>query len=387
MKRLILAGGGHAHLAVLRALAKCRLRAVDVMLVTPEPMLIYSGMLPGWMAGHYRLDQCFIDLRPLAQAAGVRLILAPLAGLDAERRCIALPNGAQLEYDLLSLDVGSETDVSWLHSARERLLPIRPLSDFVKAWEKIVDRARRHTGYRLAVVGGGAAGVELAFAAHHAFIRHGTTAQVDLVASGPELLAGHAPAVVSRVERLLAERGIVLHRARAAGTEDGLMLANGQRLPANRIIAATGARAPYWLTLSKLALDAAGYVEVDATQRSRSHANVFAAGDVCSREDVILARSGVHAVQAGPVLAHNLRATLEGGAMHPYIPRACPLYLIATGPKHAIASWGGWSAEGAWVWHWKDWIDRRFIRLHGAPHASMGPPIQQRESQHEHEHH
>ncbi|SMF23185.1 FAD-dependent oxidoreductase [Pseudogulbenkiania subflava] len=387
MKRLILVGGGHAHLGVLRALAMRRLRAAEVLLVTPEPQLIYSGMVPGWMAGHYRLDQCGIDLQPLARAAGARLILAPVAGLDAERRCIVLPDGTYLEYDLLSLDVGSETDVSWLHAAQRRLLPVRPLGSFVAAWPQVLEQAVSRAGFRLAVVGGGAAGVELAFAARQGFVRGGIDAQVDLVASGPDLLAGHAPAVVARAERWLVARGIAVHRSRAAGTASGLLLANGEHLAADRIVAATGARAPCWLALSKLALDPDGYVAVDDAHRSRSHAHVFAAGDVCAREDAAVARSGVHAVHAGPVLAYNLRAALEGGAMRAYVPRACSLYLISTGPKHAIASWGSWSTEGAWVWHWKDWIDRRFIRRHRMPHDVTEPYHPLQESPYEHESH
>lgn len=387
MKRLILAGGGHAHLGVLRALVKKPLRAVEVLLVTPEPQQLYSGMLPGWMTGHYRLEQCCIDLRPLATLASVRLVLAPVAGLDAERRCIALPDGTHLDYDLLSLDVGSESDLSWLHAAQQRLLPVRPLSGFVQAWRQLIEGATAGAGLRLAVVGGGAAGVELAFAACHAFKRLSLRAQVDLVVSGSGLLSGHAPRVVARVERLLAARGIALHRSRAAGDESGLLLANGDHLTADCIIAATGARAPDWLALSQLALDPEGFIAVDAALRSRSHANVFAAGDVCAREDAVVARSGVHAVHAGPVLAHNLCATLEGGPLRAYTPYAFSLYLISTGPRHAIASWGNWSAEGAWVWHWKDWIDRRFVGRHRMSGAAAEPYRQLQESRREHEYH
>lgn len=387
MKRLILAGGGHAHLGVLRALAKQPLQSVEVLLVTPEPQLIYSGMLPGWMAGHYRLGQCCIDLRQLTRSASVQLVLAPVAGMDAERRCIALSDGTHLDYDLLSLDVGSETDLSWLHAAQQRLLPVRPLSRFVLAWRQLIERAAAGAGLRLAVVGGGAAGVELAFAANHAFRRIGSRAQVDLVASGPKLLNGHAPAVIAWAERLLAARGIAVHRSRTAGTESGLLLANGDHLAADRIIAATGAQAPYWLALSKLALDPDGFIAVDASQRSRSHPNVFAAGDVCSREGTGLVRSGVHAVKAGPVLAHNLRAALTGGPLQTYTPHTCSLYLISTGPRHAIASWGNWGAEGAWVWYWKDWIDRRFVARNCVIHALKSADIQLQESHHEHEYH
>ena len=132
------------------------------------------------------------------------------------------------------------------------------------------------------------------------------------------------------------------------------------------MIAATGARALPWLARSDLACSHDGWVEVGDTHQSLSHPEVFAAGDCCTRLDPRFARSGVHAVHAGPVLAHNLLAHARGEALRQYTPRRHSLYLIACGARWAIASWGRCSAQGRWVWRWKDWIDRRFIRSNSA---------------------
>lgn len=371
--RLILAGGGHAQLSVLHALAKDKSDA-EAVLVTPSPYLIYSGMLSGWMAGHYCLDECRIDLRPLAEAAGVRLAIGQIVGIDAEQKCVALADGAHLDYDRLSIDVGSETDSSMLQAASSRLLPIRPLEEFVQRWPDVVAAATRQDDYRLAVVGGGAAGVELAFAAQHAFVNAGCKrASVALVASASGILPDHASGVRRRAAMLLRQRGIALYQAQAAGSAEGVALSGGHILPADCVIAATGARAPAWLRQTGLALDERGYILVDAHHRSVSHPDVFAAGDACSRADTRMARSGVHAVFAGPVLAHNLLASLCGRKLKSYHPRRRSLYLLTTGPQHAIASWGTFSAQGQWVWRWKSWIDRRFMQKHGTPaHAPDG---------------
>ena len=144
MKRLILAGGGHAHLAVLHHLAKYRPKGLSTTLVTPSSYQHYSGMLPGWMAGVYPLEKIRIDLRPLCAAAGVELIESSVVGMDADRRCVALPSRGHLEYDLLSLDVGSETDSSWFEDVGSNLLAVKPLDDFVAAWSKWIGAARRH---------------------------------------------------------------------------------------------------------------------------------------------------------------------------------------------------------------------------------------------------
>lgn len=370
-------GGGHAHLSVLHALALQRPAGLEAVLVTPSRYQNYSGMLPGWVAGHYPLSACRVDLQALAQVADVRLVLSPMAGMDAKRRCLALESGLQIDYDLLSLDVGSETNTSWLEVLGEKLLPIKPLDHFFGQWTQVLATAKAKSGYRLVVVGAGAAGVEMALAAQHAFAQAGVVGRVDLVASESGLLPGHAPGVQARVQAVVQRLGLGLHFQHGVGTQDGVLLSDGQLLRADKVIAATGSRAPVWLGMSRLALDSAGYLRVDAHHRSVSHPNVFAAGDVCARSDVSLARSGVHAVHAGPVLANNLLATLAGGALQVYAPKRRSLYLLACGSRYAVASWGHWSAEGQWVWRWKDWIDRRFIKRFTTTHQQPTPQMQE----------
>ncbi len=362
MKRLVLVGGGHAHLSVLEALAARRPADTEVTLVTPSPRQNYSGMLPGWIAGHYALPDCQIDLLPLAQAAGVRLIVDSVVGMDAERNCVGLPDGRHLHYDWLSLDVGSETETSWLQALGDKLLPVKPLDHFFSRWSEALAKARATGSLHVVVVGAGAAGVEIALAVQFALASAGVQPRVDLIGSGNGVLKGHHPRVQERLRYYARRAGVTLHCQRAVGTPEGILLEDGQQMAADLVIAATGARAPVWLKLSKLALDPDGYIQVDAHHRSVSHPNVFAAGDVCARPGEGLVRSGVHAVRAGPVLANNLLAALAHQPLQAFRPQPNPLYLLACGPRYAIASWGAWSAEGAWVWHWKDWIDRRFIR-------------------------
>lgn len=369
-KRLVLVGGGHAHLSVLRALAKKRPAGLDVVLITRSKHQNYSGMLPGWIAGHYAQAECRVDLGPLVRAAGGRLVLDEIVGMDAARRCVGLTTGQHVEYDLLSLDVGSETDTSWLETLGDKLLPAKPLDIFFARWPHVLTAAKAKKNYRLVVVGGGAAGVEMALAAQQAFTSAGIDGCVELVASESGLLPGHAKGVQARVQRFAEQAGLGLNFARGVGTEEGVLLADGRLVQADKVIAATGARPAVWLGLSNLGLDENGYILVDKYHRSVSHPNVFAAGDVCARADVVIQRSGVHAVHAGPVLANNLLAVLNGTALQPYVPRQPSLYLLACGPHYAVASWGRWSAEGQWVWRWKDWIDRGFIRrFSGNPHT------------------
>jgi len=362
MKRLVLVGSGHAHLSVLRVLACEKPTGIEVVLISPSSYQNYSGMLPGWIAGHYNKLQCQIDLKPLVQAAHVRLVVNSITGMNANLRCVYLAESKRIEYDLLSLNVGSETDLSWLEIPQENLFPIRPLDSFIEAWPQILSFKQTKSDYRLVVVGGGGAGVELALAAQYAFTRSDANGHVDLVVSESGFLFGFANGAQRRIHKILVEAGVSVHYLRAAGTKNGLMLSNGVSLIADCVIAATGAKAPIWLKHSKLMLDENEYIAVDEYHRSLSHPNVFAVGDVCSRQDLVMSRSGVHSVQVGPVLGANLLAALKNGQMTIYKPRRYSLHLLACGPRFAVASWGNWSIQGEWVWRWKDWIDQRFVK-------------------------
>lgn len=374
MKHLVLAGGGHAHLHVLKALAAHPWPGVEVTLISPYTRQIYSGMLPGWMAGHYCLDQCAAALVPLLKAAKVRFIQDSVSGLNARRRVIQTLHSGDIAYDALSLDTGAQVDASCLAATGANLLAIRPIESFVVDWTQQINLFKQVGKASLAVVGGGAAGVELALAARYRLNLElgANNVQVILIA-GSGLLPGHGPSIVKQVTHTLARRHIGVVRGYAAGCSSGLQLSDGTTIQVDCVIAATGVKPAAWLAESRLALAPDGFIAVQDGQQSVSHPEVFAAGDVASRIDAPHAKSGVYAVRAGPVLAGNLHRVLNGLAPLSYEPQKRSLYLLATGPKEAIMSWGGLSAGGGWAWSWKDWIDRRFMRQYDlGPENGMG---------------
>ncbi|MBL8429040.1 MAG: FAD-dependent oxidoreductase [Dechloromonas sp.] len=362
MKQLVLAGAGHAHLHVLKALAERPWAGVEVTLISPYPRQIYSGMLPGWMAGHYRLDQCAAVLKPLLAAAGVRFVQDSVVGLDAPRRAIQTLNHGEIAYDALSLDTGAEVELSALAATDATLLSIRPIEDFVVGWTRQLEVFKQRGVASLAVVGGGAAGVELALAARYRLTRELDASKVLVKLVGGGILPGHGPSIVARVTKALVRHRIEFVKGYASGCLSGLELHDGTTVPVNCIIAATGVSPAIWLADSGLTLAPDGFIAVQDGQQSVSHPQVFAAGDVASRIDAPHAKSGVYAVRAGPVLARNLNLVLTGQEPLSYQPQKRSLYLLATGPKEAIMSWGRFSASGRWAWLWKDRIDRRFMR-------------------------
>lgn len=371
-QRVILAGGGHAHLAVLADWAKGPLPDTRRWLVTSSRFTAYSGMLPGWLAGIYRAEDLLIDLAPLAERAGAQLVLADVIGLDPARRILRLSSGEAMAFDLLSLATGGETDASALAAAKDRLLPVRPVGTFMERWSQLCQAHAPTDPINIAVVGGGAAGVELVLGVDAALRQTFESYRVSLVTRSDGFLSGHGQRVRRLAQRELSDRGIAVHFAQATGGPLGLLLSEGACLPADCIIAATGSRAPSWLAQSGLACNREGFVAVGADLRSTSHPAIFAAGDIIDRADRSVARSGVHAVKAGPVLAANLRATLAGGALQTYEPRNRTLYLLALGDRRAIVSWGNVAGAGRWAWRVKDRIDRNFVGRHKADAAHSG---------------
>jgi pyridine nucleotide-disulfide oxidoreductase family protein len=382
MKRLLLLGGGHAHVHVLQALAKQALPAAEVLLLSPYPRQLYSGMVPGMVAGHYTAAQCAINLPPLAQAAGVRWLEAAATRVDTAARQVHTADGQVLAYDALSLDTGAVMDRMRIPGAQEHGLFVRPIEDFVVLLDRLLDLAARRV-LDVVVVGAGAAGVELAMALAHrlgsrARVRGGASderARVALVTGGAEPLAGYSEAVKRLAVQALARQRVTVFRDSCARIEaKAVVLGSGARLACDAPVLAIGAQAPRWLLGSGLALDDHGFVQVSSTLQSRSHADVFAVGDVSARSDVSHPRSGVYAVRAGPPLAANLRLFLAGGALLPHQPPARTLNLVSCGERRAIGSWGKFGAQGRWVWWWKDRIDRGFVARYTQPHVEpVGP--------------
>ncbi len=364
-KRLLLLGGGHAHLNLLRRLRSEAPKGWQVTLVSPHSRQIYSGMLPGWVAGHYALDDCAISLAGLCERAGIAFAQTAAIELDLARSEVLCADGERRRFDFVSIDTGPEPALADLPGATEHALPVRPIEGFIKGWPEVMRRWKGHTGpFEVAVVGSGAAAVELAFAIRARASREGASdVRISLVGRDAEPLAGTAASVSRRVMRLLQTRG--MHwRGNSTAVQ---ILAGWIRfercavLPFDACLIATGAAAPHWPRAAGLSTDAAGFIRVDRTLRSVSHPQVFAAGDVAAHVDP-RPKSGVFAVRAGAALAGNILAACNGAALTEWRPQRQALYLVSTADGRAIASWGALSASGRWVWLWKDWIDRGYVR-------------------------
>jgi len=359
LKHLVLLGGGHAHVHVLRDLAALALPAGRVTLVSPYPRAVYSGMVPGLVAGHYQVDDCSIALPPLAAAAQAGFVESAATAIDTAARTVTLANGQTLHYDVLSLDTGAVMDRDAIPGAREHALFLRPIEQFAVLCNGLLQMAHSRA-LSVVVIGGGAGGVEIAMALQQ---RLGDRARLSLVTGGGAPLDNYPERVQERVLHALKRRGITVFRDPCREvTASHVWLGNGARLQCDAPVAAIGTSAPAWLLGSGLALDAQGFVLTGNTLQSVSHPEVFAAGDVASRSDAPRPKSGVYAVRSGPPLALNLRRFVGGGPLQAHHPKERSLNLLSCGSRCAIAAWGNWSAQGRWVWWWKNHLDRSFVR-------------------------
>jgi len=357
VKRIVLVGAGHAHLVALRSFVEQPLYGARLVLVTPQAGQIYSGMLPGLIAGHYALDEAQIDVAELCRRSFVELAQGRVAALDLAGRRVRLADGSSLEYDLLSINAGSLCDVSLPGAGRA--LPVKPFETFIAGLRTaVVDR--------VAIVGAGAAGSELAMALAH------RGAAVTLYAGTPTL----SPPLGQRVARALRRATVDFRPGMAVSAiEEGpSVVAGASRQEFSAVLLATGAVALPWLSQSGLATDESGFVLVQDTLQSTSHPEVFAVGDCATLQSAPHPRSGVYAVRHGEILAQNLRRLLKPEPPLPYEPQRKALLLVSCGARYAIAERGTFTAEGRWAWKLKDWIDRRWVASFSKAHRIDGAP-------------
>ena len=352
---VVLIGAGHAHVEVLRRVAMKPMRGVRLTLIAREPHAPYSGMLPGLIRGDYAFDAAHIDCAPLATAAGARLLIAEAMSIDLDGRVVRVAGRPDVAFDFLSVDVGGRLEVP------AGALAVKPIGRFLEQLAEL--EARLADGVRVAVVGGGAGGTELALALAHRF---GRRVRISLVNADAEPVASAPPAARRAIRHALVDAGVeTLNGVTAGALANGrLGLSDGSYIEAAAALWATGVVAPDFLVASGLACDAAGCVRVDARLRSVSHAFVFAAGDCAAVEGNARPKSGVWAVRAGAPLAANLRRAARGRALRRWRPQREALAILGTGGGRAVAWRSGFSASGWLVWRWKDWIDRRWMRMY-----------------------
>lgn len=351
-RRLLLVGGGHAHVQVLHAL---RAPEVDLTLVSDVAFAPYSGMLPGHLAGLYEERDLVFDLAAICARRGHRFIHQAATGIDPAARSLTLADGTRLEYDVCSLNVGIVPQTIAPRATVPNVIYVKPISNFLAQWR--VATARLPAQGRVVVVGGGAAAFELAIACGVRF-----PGRVSLVTGAQGLTLPDGAAAAAR--RALRELAVdLIEGQRVERIEDGMVhFAHSSRSFGLALVAIT-ARPGDLVEQSVLPKGPGGHVVVDEYLRVQGSSTLFAAGDCAHFAAHVLPKAGVYAVRQGPVLAHNLLSALAGGsALERYVPQKTTLSILLTGRDDALLCWRGFALRSRWSAWLKDWIDRRFMR-------------------------
>jgi selenide, water dikinase len=367
---VVLLGIGHTNAHIVRMWRMRPPPGARLTCISNDPITTYSGMLPGVLAGQYPPERMEIDLERLTAAAGARLVLGEVTGLDVDDRTVRFEDRPPLRFDLLSIGIGSTPsfdDVRLVDGAR--LLPIKPMQRFLPRLDERLQRAvadRAGAPIRIAIAGGGAGGVEVALCLPARLRRQlgAVPFEVTVVTADEQLPAGSLPRTARRVERILTGRGVRLLKGRRIVEVDGpvLSLDDGTTVEADVIVWATAAAPPPLLARLGLPTDPRGFLLTSETLQSTSGAPVFAVGDTGTIVGASTPKAGVYAVRQGPVLWDNIQRTLSGASLRRYEPQRGFLRLLNTGDGRAIAEWRGLSFEGAWCWWLKDAIDTRFMK-------------------------
>ena len=368
-RKFVLIGGGHSHAIALRLWGLNLISDVDLVLISDVEQTPYSGMLPGHVAGFYSYAQTHIDLVSLAKFAGAELIIDRALNLDLNNNRVICKSGQQIEFDYLSLDIGSTPQTITVPGADKYAIPAKPVPEFLDAWDKLKQEAisQPTKPLSIAIVGGGAGGVELALnmqvCLQQILAIPEDTLQIHLIHRGDRLLSGHNDWVSNKLEKIIHQRDIKLHLHQevAEVKSDCVLCKSSLNIRCDYVFWVTQAAAPDWIKESDLATDKKGFVLVTDTLQSTSHPQVFAAGDIATMINYKRPKAGVFAVRQGQPLLHNWQNILNAKPLEEYAPQDKYLALIGTGDRKAIASWSNLGWQSGLFWRLKDYIDRQFM--------------------------
>jgi len=380
-QHLVLAGGGHAHVHVLKALAMRPEPALRLTVVSPHSYATYSGMVPGVLAGQYRLRAAQIDVRALAARAGATFVADRVVRIDPRQRMLHLHERPPLGYDLLALDIGSQPSAANRVAESAPAAMVKPIEVAAAAIEAALAAPAPPQGRQVIVVGAGAGGCEIAFALA-ARVRAAGKGEVTVCDRADRPLVTRHLRTSNAVRRAFETHGIRFLAQVVVVRVDafGVRLADGRVLPASLVVWATGAAGPELVARSGLPVDERGFLRVNDDLRCMEFPEIFAAGDCATLESYPdLPKAGVYAVRQGPILVTNLRAVVRDRRTRPFRPQRDFLALLNTGDGRAILSRGALAFRNRIAWRLKDYIDRRFVSIYERPSLAdrekMGRPM------------
>ncbi len=379
---VVLLGIGHTNAHVLRMWRMQPLPDARLTCVSNFPFTTYSGMLPGVLARQYPPERMEIDLVRLCAAANARLIIDEVTGIDLAEKRLRFDDRADIPFDVLSIGIGSQPTMNGIGALDESVLAIKPMQTFVvRLDERLATLQQRGVAsLRVAVVGAGAGGVEIAFCLPNRLraVMALTSFEITLINAADRVIGGVTDKTAEVVRRELLSRGVRLIAGRRVTnvTSGMITLDNGEVIAADLILWATSAVGAPWLGQVGLPTDDKGFLLIRDTLQTVGHDAIFAVGDSGTLQRGATPKAGVYAVRQGLVLWENLARALRSEPLLPFRPQSNFLKLFNTGDGRAIGEYRGWTLTGRWVWRWKDRIDSQFMDKYQDCRPMPMPPVE-----------
>lgn len=368
MNKLVLVGGGHSHVVALKLWYQKPLENVEIILISDVEKTPYSGMLPAHLADYYTFDETHINLAKLAQKYGFKLIIDTVVNIDTIHQQVIVKSGEKINYNLLSIDIGCTPEKSQISGAKNYAIPAKPVPQLLQKWQEVINYCQKNSTQHLIlnIVGGGAGGVELALNMHHRLKQITNSFTINLLTKGDKLVKIHNDYASYKLTETLRERGINIYFNSQVNSiyKDHLTTISGLILPCHYTFLVTNGVGALWLKETDIATNEKGFILIKNTLQSISHDNIFASGDIATMVNYAYPKAGVFAVRQGKPLAENWRNWWQNKPLQPYQPQCLYLSLIGLGGRRALMIWGYLAFDSPLLWYWKEFLDRRFIRLH-----------------------
>ena len=364
-KQLLLIGGGHSNVQVLRKLCMHECKGLNVIMVSESYGAIYSGMTPGYIEKLYSLDDITIDLQRLCFNAGATFIKDKVINLDEENKIIHLKKSPSISFDILSINSGSISNKQTIHIENDsKIISVKPISSLVSKLEKIDEIIEKSSQKKISIVGGGIAAFELGFALHK---RYFGKISLDIISKQPLDEKNLNTTSINKIKKIAKKMGIKLISKQAISIHNSEIKVDDEEvIYSDLILLSTGASLPEWLAKSNLEMDE-NFIAVNQHLQSLNFKNIFVSGDAASIQNNNRPKSGVMAVRQGEILKDNLFLFLQNKVLKKFKPQKNWLYLIGTYKNSAVLNYFNFSFEGKWCWTLKKKIDLNFMKKFSFP--------------------
>ena len=357
-KQLVLVGGGHANIQILKKFCMNRIKGVHTILISEHYDATYSGMTPGYIHRDFSIEEISIDLQRLCFNAGATFIKDKVIKLETNHKRVVLQNFPSINYDLLSINTGSISNTKGIKIEKySKYFFAKPISSLVNNLSQIDQIINKKS--RISIIGGGVASYELAFSLLRRYENN-----LEITIFGKNILKEKNlnEKTKKNLKKISSNLGIKEYLGEVVSiTETNLILNNGEKFESDLTLLSSGADIETWLSDSSLNKDKNGFIVVDNNLLSTSDKNIFVTGDACTVEDNLRPKSGVMAVRQGQVLKENIFSKLTGMPLIKFKAQKNWLYLIGTHESKALLNYFFLSFHGRWCWKLKEWIDKRFI--------------------------